>query len=46
MRIVLFLVGLLFAAAVRWSSVFLAGLSCIFTALGRDRVSEDDRRSK
>lgn len=43
---VLFLAGLLIAAATRWSSIFIACLSCIFTALGRDRVSEDDRPSE
>jgi len=40
MRIVLFLVGLLITAAVRWSQVFVAGLSCILTALGKDRLNE------
>jgi hypothetical protein len=46
MRIVLFLVGLLITAVVRWSQIFVAGLSCIFTALGGDRLREDDRLSK
>ncbi len=49
MRIVLFLVGLALIATtyfVRWGSIFIAGLGCIFMALDKDGFDKDDWRSK
>lgn len=36
MRVVLFLVNFLLKAAAHWGEIFVAGLTCIFMAMGRD----------
>lgn len=36
MRIVIFLVNFLLKAAAHWGEIFVAGLTCIFMAMGRD----------